>query len=113
MPDLNHVIDAHTSQMQDWWWDPEYIRERKAFVKRRPCPSCCEKYKRDPTTKIHYITPDQEMCRYCEPSYNPEVAKVRRERGNKIKRELNQGGYIKAHPFKKAIVNGRCVSIRR
>ena len=164
MPDLNHVIDAHTSQMQEWWWDPEYIRERKAFVKRRPvcdrcgrpattpghshedyrdfetylnavktdkcdalcsacnkaeraqrrpCPSCCEKYKRDPTTKIHYITPDQEMCRYCEPSYNPEVAKVRRERGNKIKRELNQGGYIKAHPFKKAIVNGRCVSIRR
>ena len=28
MPDLNHVIDAHTSQMQEWWKDPEYIRER-------------------------------------------------------------------------------------
>ena len=27
MPDLNHVIDAHTSQMQGWWRDPEYIRE--------------------------------------------------------------------------------------
>ena len=102
MPDLNHVIDAHTSQMRGWWRDPEYIRERKAFVKRRPacdrcgrpattpghshedyrdfetylnavktdkcdalcsacnkaeraqrrpCPSCCEKYKRDPTSK--------------------------------------------------------------
>ena len=101
MPDLNHVIDAHISQMQEWWRDPEYIRERKAFVKRRPvcdrcgrpattpghshedyrdfetylntvktdkcdalcsacnkaeraqrrpCPSCCENYKKDPTT---------------------------------------------------------------
>ena len=164
MPDLNHVIDAHTSQMQGWWRDPEYIRERKAFVKRRPvcdrcgrpattpghshedyrdfetylntvktdkcdalcsacnkaeraqrrpCPSCCEKYKRDPTTKIHYITQSEEICHYCSPGYDPETVKVRHERGNKIKRGLNQGGYIKTHPTKKAIVGGKWITIKR
>ena len=50
MPDLNHVIDAHTSQMQEWWRDPEYIRERKAFVKRRPV---CDRCGRPATTPGH------------------------------------------------------------
>jgi hypothetical protein len=67
----------------------------------------------DPTVPIHYITPDQEICHYCEPSYNPGAAKVRHEQGNQIKRELNQGGYIKAHPTKKAIVSGQWVAIKR
>ena len=80
---------------------------------RRPCPSCCEKYKRDPTTKIHYITQSEEICHYCSPGYDPETVKVRHERGNKIKRGLNQGGYIKTHPTKKAIVGGKWITIKR
>jgi hypothetical protein len=189
MPDLNHVIDAHTSQMQEWWRDPEYIRERKAFIKRRPvcdrcgrpattpghshedyrdfetylnavktdkcdalcsacnkaeragrrpCPSCVENYKKwlcdrcenmadcdeqchpvikvalwVESPKIHYITQLEEICRYCQPGYNKEAAKARRKQGNRIKRELNQGVYVKAHPFKKAIVGGKWVTIKR
>ena len=80
---------------------------------RRPCPSCVEKHRLDPTTKVHYITQDQEICHYCSPGYDPEAAKVRHERGNRIKRELNQGGYIKAHPTKKAVVGGKWVEIKR
>ena len=59
------------------------------------------------------FTQSEEICHYCEPSYNPEAVKVRYERGNRIKRELNQGGYIKAHPTKKAIVGGKWVTIKR
>jgi hypothetical protein len=36
MPDLNHSIEKHTIQMRRWWRDPEYIKERKAFVIRHP-----------------------------------------------------------------------------
>ena len=80
---------------------------------RRACPSCCENYKKDPTTKIHYITQSEEICHYCQPEYDPETAKVRHEQGNRIKRELRQGGYIKAHPTKQAIVGGKWVEIKR
>jgi len=76
-------------------------------------PVPCEKYKKDPTTKIHYITQDQEICHYCQPGYDPEAAKVRHEQENRIKRGLNQGGYIKAHPTKKVIVGGKWVTIKR
>ena len=82
-------------------------------AQRRPCPSCCEKYKKDPTNKIHYITQSEEICHYCQTGYDPEAAKVRHEQGNRIKRELNQGGYIKAHPTKRAIVGGKWVTIKR
>ena len=41
MPDLNHSITAHTRTMNTWWTKPEYIRERKAFIRRNPvCVRC-------------------------------------------------------------------------
>ena len=41
MPDLNHSIAAHTRTMNTWWTKPEYIRERKAFIRRNPvCVRC-------------------------------------------------------------------------
>ena len=41
MPDLNHSINPHDAVMHQWWRDPEYIRERKAFVGRHPkCVRC-------------------------------------------------------------------------
>ena len=75
--------------------------------------ACVEKHRQDPTVPIHYITQDRDICHYCEPSYNPGAVKVRHERGKKIKRELNHGGYIKAHPTKQAIVGGKWVTIKR
>lgn len=41
MPDLNTAIAGHTATMQGWWKLHEYIKERKAFVKRHPvCVRC-------------------------------------------------------------------------
>jgi len=41
MPDLNAAITNHHKTMQQWWSVPQYIRERKAFVKRNPVCSRC------------------------------------------------------------------------
>jgi hypothetical protein len=72
-----------------------------------------EKYAKDPTVRIHYIAQDQETCRYCEPGYSPETAKINRENRNRSRNAINKGRYDRAHPFKKAIVGGKYVSIRR
>ena len=41
MPDLNLAITNHHNTMNMWWKKKEYIRERKAFVKRNPvCIRC-------------------------------------------------------------------------
>jgi len=158
-PNLNAAIDNRTAAMQSWWRLPEYIKERKAFVKRRPicdrcgrpastpghshedyrdfetylnavktdkceslcsacnkmersgrrpCPACVEKYARDPTVRIHYITRDQETCRYCEPGYDPERVKYLRESGRRMVNRINRKMYRKLHPGKE-IVGGRWV----
>ena len=40
-PDLNLAAANHHSTMKEWWKKKEYIRERKAFVKRNPrCVRC-------------------------------------------------------------------------
>jgi hypothetical protein len=61
---------------------------------RRPCPSCVKKYARDPTVRIHYITRDQETCRYCEPGYDPEKSKFKREHWNRIRNANNHRIYL-------------------
>jgi hypothetical protein len=75
---------------------------------RRPCPACVEKYARDPTVRIHYITRDQETCRYCEPGYDPERVKYLRESGWRMVNRINRKMYRKLHPGKE-IVGGRWV----
>ena len=45
MPDLNHSIDAHTSQMREWWRDPGYDPEAAKFKREyRIRESEIEKY---------------------------------------------------------------------
>ena len=61
---------------------------------KRPCPSCVEKHKQDPEAPIHYITRDQETCRYCEPGYDPEKAKYKREHWNRIRNANNHRIYL-------------------
>lgn len=80
---------------------------------RRPCPSCLEKHKTDPTVKIHYITIEQETCRYCEPDYDPEKSKIRKDKSARIKKDLGRNQYNRAHPTVKVPVNGNWVSIPR
>ena len=60
---------------------------------RRPCPSCVEKHRLDPTVPIHYITPDLEICRYCEPSFDPEAANYKKEHWNRIRNANNHRIY--------------------
>lgn len=80
---------------------------------RRPCPSCVEKYKKDPTVKIHYITQDQETCRCCEPGYDPEKSKIRKEQSARTKKDIGRNQYNRAHPTVKVPVNGKWVRIPR
>ena len=156
MPDLNYSIDLHDAIMHGWWRDPEYIRERKAFVARhpvcircgkpcttpghshgdyrdfrtyldavktdkcdplcnlctkkeraglRPCPVCIAKHKEDPTVKIHYIPADsaEGHCRYCDPQYNPERIRYKRELKNRIKRAISRENYNRTHPHIKIV----------
>jgi len=49
-PNLNHSIEVHNQIMKGWWKRPEYIRERKAFVKRNPI---CNRCGRPSTTPGH------------------------------------------------------------
>jgi hypothetical protein len=49
-PDLNHSIDTHNQMMKEWWRRPEYIKERKAFVRRNPI---CNRCGRPSTTPGH------------------------------------------------------------
>ena len=79
---------------------------------KRPCPSCVEKYKRDPEAPIHYITQDQETCRYCEPGYDKEKAKFRHEHKNRIKARINKRIYRSLHPAKE-VRDGRWVEKKR
>lgn len=40
-PDLDKAIRNHNNEMSGWWRRPEYIRARKAYVKRNPvCKRC-------------------------------------------------------------------------
>jgi hypothetical protein len=49
-PDLNHSISVHNTKMAQYWKVPEYIIERKAFIKRNPV--CC-RCGRPATTPVH------------------------------------------------------------
>jgi hypothetical protein len=80
---------------------------------RRPCPSCVEKHKRDPEVPIHYITQDQDRCRYCESGFDPEAGKRRHERSNRTRNKINRCRYFRAHPMKKAIIDGEWVEVPR
>jgi hypothetical protein len=80
---------------------------------RWPCPDCVKKYQKDPTVKIHYITHEQERCRYCEPEYDPEAIRLRKERALRTKRKSGRDRYNKAHPTIKVPVNGTWVQVRR
>jgi len=48
MPDLNAAIENHHAEMALWWKRKEYIRERKAFVKRNPVCSRCGRKSQTP-----------------------------------------------------------------
>ena len=61
---------------------------------KRPCPSCVEKHQKDPEAPIHYITRDQETCRYCEPGYDPEKAKFKKQHWNRIRNANNHRIYL-------------------
>lgn len=80
---------------------------------RRPCPDCVTKYAKDPMVKIHYITQDQEICRDCEPDYDPEKVKVGWEKSSQIKKSIGRVQYNRAHPTTKVVVNGRWVKVPR
>jgi len=64
------------------------------------------------TVRIHYITRDQETCRYCEPGYDPERIKYLRESGRRMVNRINRKMYRKLHPGKE-IVGGRWVEKKR
>jgi len=72
---------------------------------------------------IRNATLDEIHARYVDAYLNPDnyneinakevyqfIESLRSKGGE---RELNHGGYIKAHPFKKAIVGGKWVTIKR
>jgi hypothetical protein len=80
---------------------------------RRPCPSCVEKHKKNQESPIHYITQDQEQCHYCEPDYDPEKSKIRKDKSAQIKKDIGHNQYNHAHPTVKVVVNGKWVSIPR
>jgi len=80
---------------------------------RRPCPDCVTKHKQDPEAKIHYITQAQEVCRYCEPDYDPEKCKVSKEKSTHLKKDIGRSQYNRAHPFVKMPVNGKWVKVPR
>lgn len=67
---------------------------------RRPCPSCVEKYARDSTVRIHYITRDQEKCRYCEDPEFIQKARVKRDKRNRERSAYARSQYRKFHPGK-------------
>jgi hypothetical protein len=71
---------------------------------RRPCPSCVEKYARDPTVRIHYITQDQETCRYCEPGYDKEKVKFKKEHWNRIRNANNHRIYLERKAARAVLV---------
>jgi len=80
---------------------------------RRPCPDCVKKYKRDPEVKIHYITHEQEICRYCEPDYDPEKGKVSKEKATRLKKDIGRTQYNRVHPFVKVPMNGKWIKVKR
>ncbi len=78
---------------------------------RRPCPSCVEKYARDSTTRIHYIPPDQDRCRYCEDPDFIQKARARKQKRNRDKNVYTRSQYRKYHP-KKEVRDGVWVTVR-
>lgn len=79
---------------------------------KRPCPSCIEKHRKDPEAPIHYITPDLEICHYCQPGYDKEKAKFLHEHKNRVKANISRKRYRLLHPGKE-IRDGRWVEKKR
>jgi hypothetical protein len=80
---------------------------------RRPCPVCVAQYTKDPTVHIHYITPDQWVCRFCDPQFNQEKAIRKKELLARAKKELGRTVYNRVHGMVKIPVNGRWVKVQR
>jgi hypothetical protein len=117
------IIPGHTDE--DYRDMPTYIQKvrddqvqslcqrcnRNEAKGKHPCPSCIEKHAADPKHRINYVTRDQEVCRQCEPGYNPETSKFRHEQRNRIKNARNRVNYRKYHPGK-TVVNGVWVYVK-
>ena len=80
---------------------------------KRPCPECVKAHKGNPETKIHYITQEQDRCRYCEPGYDPEKIKENRQKRYALKKTADRQRYNAAHPMVKRVVDGKWVKVRR